>query len=133
MDEEELLEHFEAIKKQQDIDEIGIFDEDGYILHTTQEEDFQAHHRYYGLPAGATKLISESHQQECEGIILELENTEFFMRFLRYDSEDLLAEEEKEIIISIEYRPQSLKRDELKSITEKINDLIIGSKYLFEA
>ncbi|MBS3817806.1 MAG: hypothetical protein KGY76_09625 [Candidatus Thermoplasmatota archaeon] len=120
MKNKELLENLSEIKNEYALEEISIFDSEGYVLHTTQEGDFQAHNQYYGLPAGAAKLISDSYNQECEGVIMELEYTEFFLRFLREDDEM-----RKDVILSLEYEPNSKEREKLKSIIEDINELIL--------
>ncbi|MEF8874346.1 MAG: hypothetical protein V5A88_06720 [Candidatus Thermoplasmatota archaeon] len=120
MRDKELLGNLDEIKGEYDLDEITIFGSEGAVLHTTQKDDFQAHHRYYGLPAGAAKLISDSHQQKCEGMILELEDTEFFLRFLREGGEKRM-----DVILSVEYEPNSIEREKLKSIIENINELML--------
>ncbi len=120
MRDEELLENLNELKEEYDLKEISLFDSEGFIIHTTQDEEFTAHKRYYALPPGAAKLISEAHDDMCKGITIELEETEFFLRFLTEDNTIW-----RDVIISFEYESNSKDRKKIKSIADELNDLVL--------
>ncbi len=115
-----LVQELERIKKENsELMEIVIFDEEGHVIESTQEDEFKAYNRFYALPATATKLISKSHEQKSRGITLEMEETEFYLRY-SMDSE----EDDWNKIIALEYEPNGLDRGSRKRIVHEISELM---------
>ncbi len=122
MDTEAMEEKLEEFKEKKGLKDVVVFDGTGGVDLTTQEDDFRVEETYYFLISDLVNIVSREHEQNSWGVTIELENTEFFLHYTLMEGP---IEEDK--IIGIEYEPESLRREERKSIIFDIQDLLLHS------
>jgi len=68
------------IKKEYSVLEIAVFNQEGVVLHTTQETDFIIPKEVYALIGSAMSFIGLNYNQTPEKAILELEDIGFLIK-----------------------------------------------------
>ena len=68
------------IKKEHSVLEIAVFNQEGVVLHTTQETDFIIPKEVYALIGSAMSFIGLNYNQTPEKAILELEDIGFLIK-----------------------------------------------------
>ncbi len=120
MEKEITINDLNDFKRKNSIRNITIMDWKGNVIATTQEENFKASGTFYALIAGAVRMISQSYQQNNNGVTIELDDAEFFFYNVNLDEET----KGPIPIVGLEYSPGSLDRNTRKDLATRINDIL---------
>ena len=74
------IEDLNEVKKEYSVLEIAVFNQEGVVLHTTQETDFIIPKEVYALIGSAMSFIGLNYNQTPEKAILELEDIGFLIK-----------------------------------------------------
>lgn len=100
--EKEANEELFNIKKEYDLREIAVFDKQGHVLQTTQEEPFTVAEEFYSRLGEIIDIIAKRYEQKCYGVTITFEDTELFLQIDRENVEIPSLEGE---VLGIEYEP----------------------------
>ncbi len=91
-----------TIKDDYDLKDIAIFDKQGNVLQTTQEEPFKVAQEFYSRLGEIIDIIAQRYEQKCYGVKIDFEDTEFFIQI---DREGLEIPSLEGKVLGIEYEP----------------------------